>query len=255
MFSLKKIQAGAAATALSSSLLASCAHSPANLLTDFNGTPEALPTHDIVLTGRIDPESEREIIGQLNEIDTNSHVRLVLRDSPGGIIESGLNIYRALRDFKKVDTVCDGHIASMAALLFAMNEKGARIATENCTDLMFHSAFWMLTDPVVKSYHVNALYKANEIREEIITKALNRATGLREENIAALFTRSDGNCYLLPRQAAQLGIVTHFSTQAQMTARAPSHDYIQPDNIYQMCKTNAPSQIDSTELSPRQFGL
>lgn len=64
----------------------------------------------------------------LNSIDKNKDIRLYI-NSPGGYIYAGMGIYDTMNFIpNKVQTICTGLAASMAAVLLAGGEKGMRAA-------------------------------------------------------------------------------------------------------------------------------
>lgn len=225
----------------------------------FIGHSAPVPMTQITLTGKINKDKADTIIAQLDRIPDNEGVRFIIDDSPGGDVTAGLAIYNSLRKHKRVDTVCKNEIASMAALLFSMNEKGARIADAQCKSIMLHNIYYYI--PSIE----NAAITVNDINfwskdilqsDTIIGKALERSTGMKPDVISA-FLHGIGDCTITPVQAADFGIVTKFSTSATLT-QAKSRSNLTPDYVYSTCKTMAPSMYDelpATPFKPQDFGL
>ena len=93
----------------------------------------------IILTGEINDQMAETIIAELLYLDSisNSDICIYI-NSPGGSITSGLAIYDTIHYIKsKVNTLCLGMAASMAAFLLSSGTKGKRYALPN-SEIMIH---------------------------------------------------------------------------------------------------------------------
>lgn len=93
----------------------------------------------IFLTGEIDAAYANSIVSQLLflEEDSDKPVDLYI-NSPGGEVNAGLLIYDALQASKlKINIICMGYAASMAAIILAGGQKGRRYIMEH-SKVMIH---------------------------------------------------------------------------------------------------------------------
>ncbi len=95
----------------------------------------------IILTGEINDQMAETIIAELLYLDSISNADICIYiNSPGGSITSGLAIYDTIHYIKsKVNTLCLGMAASMAAFLLA-SATGKRMALPN-SEIMIHQPY------------------------------------------------------------------------------------------------------------------
>merc|ERR1719323_2164656 len=93
-----------------------------------------------MLMGPIDSSSAKEVIAQflyLERQDPGQPITLMI-NSGGGKVAAGIAILDVMRELHSpVRTLCLGRCSSMAAVLLAAGEKGARWAAPNCR-IMIH---------------------------------------------------------------------------------------------------------------------
>lgn len=230
-------------------LLASCS-SQSLLKTDSLIAPAPVPMTDVLLTGQITGDSADKVLADIAAVPKHHGVRLILKDSPGGLVDAGLEIYHAVRQHPKVETVCKGDISSMAAFLFAMNEKGDRVADADCGKIMFHNISVHLSQGVATLDQITNMNNNFQTNRNIIIHSIARATGMKADTVNA-FTASLEDCFLSPQQAAGFGIVNKFSTSARLTVQTTS---LKPMDVYAACHTK-PYEVVPAAFHPKEFGL
>lgn len=98
-----------------------------------HGTREVLLTtrhlmnRNIFLTGEINSEMANDFVSQMLYLEQENEPITIYINSPGGEVNAGLIIYDAIQGTNlKVNMVCTGLAASMAAIIFAGGQEGRR---------------------------------------------------------------------------------------------------------------------------------
>lgn len=110
-----------------------------------NGTREVslstrhLMNRRIFLTGEINSELADAFLSQLLYLQEDSEESVTIYiNSPGGEVNAGLMIYDAIQASPlKINMVCSGMAASMAAIIFAGGQKGRRFILKH-SKVMIH---------------------------------------------------------------------------------------------------------------------
>ena len=93
----------------------------------------------LFLTGTIDSEMANAFLMQLIYLKQEADLPVTIYiNSPGGEVNAGLMIYDALQGCRlKIDMICTGMAASMAAILLASGQKGRRFILKH-SKVMIH---------------------------------------------------------------------------------------------------------------------
>ena len=90
-------------------------------------TTRHLMNRTIFLNGSIDSDMANDFLSQLLYLEESDGPVTLYIDSPGGEVNAGLMIYDAIQGSGlKINMVCTGMAASMAAIIFAGGQKGRR---------------------------------------------------------------------------------------------------------------------------------
>ena len=90
-------------------------------------TTRHLINRNIFLNGTIDSEMANDFLSELLYLEENDEPVTLYINSPGGEVDAGLMIYDAIQGSGlKINMVCTGLAASMAAIIFAGGQTGRR---------------------------------------------------------------------------------------------------------------------------------
>ena len=90
-------------------------------------TTRHLMNRRIFLNGSIDADMANDFLSELLFLEESDEPVTMYIDSPGGEVNAGLMIYDAIQGSSlKINMICTGMAASMAAIIFASGEKGRR---------------------------------------------------------------------------------------------------------------------------------
>lgn len=111
----------------------------------INGTREVtletrhLMNRNIFLTGMIDAESADAFLSQFLYLEQEPEKPVnIYINSPGGEVDAGLMIYDVIQQSSlKINMICTGMAASMAAIILAGGQKGSRLIL-NHSKVMIH---------------------------------------------------------------------------------------------------------------------
>lgn len=158
----------------------------------------------IRLSGEVAEENTRQAIDKIRELnkkDPNREITLLI-NSPGGSVTHGLALYDVMQSVKNdVRTVCEGHAASMAAVLLAAGTPGKRMAYEHC-EIMIHE---ISGETKGKNNAMRTDMEDYDRSNEKIIAILNARTGLEKRVLRSLMTQ-DINVKDTD-EAARLGLI------------------------------------------------
>lgn len=163
-----------------------------------------LKNRRIFLWSAIDDKLARDVVSRLMFLDTQSHEDIVLLiNSPGGVISSGLAILDCMEAIKsKVVTVVMGQAASMAAVIQACGAPGKRYAWKR-SRIMIHQP---LISGTMYGPASDIQIQAQEmlrIRQEL-NELLALATGKTVEQIEA---DTDRDNFMTSTEALAYGMI------------------------------------------------
>ncbi len=174
-----------------------------------NGTREVnLSTHllksgQLFLNGSIDSETASLFLAELLYLETAGYSDVtVYINSPGGEVNAGLMIYDAIQGSKlKIDLVCTGMAASMAAVILCGGKKGNRY-------ILPHSKV-MIHEPLIRDGLGGSATSIMHISESIsetknlLSEIMSKHTGntVEEINKAIAFDN-----YMDAKMAIEFGI-------------------------------------------------
>lgn len=152
----------------------------------------------------IDDNVANLVIAQMLFLEAEDHEKDISLyiNSPGGIVSSGLAIYDTMQYIKpKVNTICMGMAASIAALLLAAGEKGKRFTLPHSRIMIHqpevHGLSGQATDIEI---HAREIVK---LKEQLIT-IMAKHTGQPVEKITK---DSDRNFFMSANEAKEYGII------------------------------------------------
>lgn len=157
----------------------------------------------IFISGEINTEMANLVIAQLlfleaknNEKDISLYI-----NSPGGEVDAGLAIYDTMNFIKsKVNVICVGMAASMAAVLLSSGEKGKRFALPH-SRIMIHQplggAQGQASDIKIQAEQILKI-------KDVINDILSKNTGKPIEQIEKDTNR---DYYLTPEEAVKYGLI------------------------------------------------
>lgn len=157
----------------------------------------------IFISGEINTEMANLVIAQLLFLEAkNSEKDISLYiNSPGGEVDAGLAIYDTMNFIKsKVNVICVGMAASMAAVLLSSGEKGKRYALPH-SRIMIHQplggAQGQASDIKIQAEQILKI-------KDVINKILSDNTGKPIEQIEKDTNR---DYYLTPEEAVSYGLI------------------------------------------------
>ena len=157
----------------------------------------------VFLSGPVDDHLANTVIAQMlflaNE-DPKKSIKLYI-NSPGGSVSAGMAIHDTMNFVSpKVETVCVGMAASIAAFLLASGEKGGRHALPN-SEVLIHQvmggAEGQASDIEIAAKHIiKTKAKINKILSELTGQPLKKV----EKD-------SDRDYWMSPEEAKEYGII------------------------------------------------
>ena len=157
----------------------------------------------IFISGEINTEMANLVIAQLlfleaknNEKDISLYI-----NSPGGEVDAGLAIYDTMNFIKsKVNVICVGMAASMAAVLLSSGEKGKRFALPH-SRIMIHQplggAQGQASDIKIQAEQILKI-------KDVINDILSKNTG---KPINEIERDTNRDYYLTPEEAVKYGLI------------------------------------------------
>lgn len=122
-------------------------------------------------------------------------------NSPGGVVSAGLAIYDTMQYVKsKVNTICFGQAASMAAVILASGEKGKRYCLPNSRVLIHQplgGAEGQATDIAIQAKEILKI-------KDALNLILSNHTG---KNISKIKNDTERDFYMDAKQAKEYGII------------------------------------------------
>lgn len=165
----------------------------------------------IFLSGEINTDTANLIIAQLLflEAKNNSKDISLYINSPGGEVDAGLAIYDTMNFIKsKVNVICVGMAASMAAVLLSSGEKGKRYALPH-SRIMIHQplggAQGQASDIKIQAEQILKI-------KDVINKILSKNTGKSLEEIERDTNR---DYYLTAEEALKYGLIDEILTNKE----------------------------------------
>ena len=157
----------------------------------------------IFISGEINTETANLVIAQLLFLEaknSNKDISLYI-NSPGGEVDAGLAIYDTMNFIKsKVNVICVGMAASMAAVLLSSGEKGKRFALPH-SRIMIHQplggAQGQASDIKIQAEQILKI-------KDVINGILSKNTGKPIEQIEKDTNR---DYYLTPEEAKAYGLI------------------------------------------------
>lgn len=157
----------------------------------------------IFISGEINTDVANLVIAQLLFLEAknnNKDISLYI-NSPGGEVDAGLAIYDTMNFIKsKVNVICVGLAASMAAVLLSSGEKGKRYALPH-SRIMIHQplggAQGQASDIKIQAEQILKI-------RDIINGILSKNTGKSLEEIEKDTNR---DYYLTPEEALKYGLI------------------------------------------------
>ncbi len=122
-------------------------------------------------------------------------------NSPGGTVTSGLAILDTMRFVKpRVETICIGQAASMAAILLAAGQKGKRSSLPNAR-IMIHQPMGGVEGQASDiDIHAREIIKTKEKLNQILSE-------LTEQPIKRIAKDTDRNFFMNAGEACEYGII------------------------------------------------
>ncbi|KAL0265446.1 UNVERIFIED_CONTAM: hypothetical protein PYX00_011055 [Menopon gallinae] len=163
----------------------------------------SLKTRSILLTGEVKQDSPAKIVSQLlllESADAKAPIYLFI-DSPGGLVDSGLAIYNAVRFVScPVYTIGLGLVASIAATIFLAVPLSQRVALPY-TRYLLHQPLGGVQG-VVTDIEIHA--KEMERTKIQLAQLISQATG---KDLAEVIQHTDRDYWLSAQEAQDYGLV------------------------------------------------
>ena len=163
----------------------------------------------IFISGEINTELANQVIAQLLFLESKNNTKDISLyiNSPGGEVDAGLAIYDTMNFIKsKVNVICVGMAASMAAVLLSSGEKGKRYALPH-SRIMIHQplggAQGQASDIKIQAEQILRI-------KDIINEILSKNTGKSIEQIEKDTNR---DYYLTPKEALEYGLIDEILTE------------------------------------------
>ena len=157
----------------------------------------------IFISGEINTEMANMVIAQLLFLEAKNNTKDISLyiNSPGGEVDAGLAIYDTMNFIKsKVNVICVGMAASMAALLLSSGEKGKRFALPH-SRIMIHQplggAQGQASDIKIQAEQILKI-------RDVLNGILSKNTGKSIEDIEK---DTDRDNYLTPEEAVEYGLI------------------------------------------------
>lgn len=171
----------------------------------------------IFLTGEINGETANDFLSQILYLQQEKEKPVtVYINSPGGEVNAGLMIYDAIQGSSlKINMICTGMAASMAAVLLAGGQKGRRMILRH-SKVMIHEP--LLADGVGGSAtSIRNISESILETRDIVNGILSEHTGktVREINKATAFDN-----YMSAEEAVAFGICDAVTEKITMSEEA-----------------------------------
>ncbi len=157
----------------------------------------------IFISGEINTDMANLVIAQLLFLEAKNNTKDISLyiNSPGGEVDAGLAIYDTMNFIKsKVNVICVGMAASMAAVLLSSGEKGKRYALPH-SRIMIHQplggAQGQASDIKIQAEQILKI-------KDVINNILSKNTGKPIEQIEKDTNR---DYYLTPEEALAYGLI------------------------------------------------
>lgn len=157
----------------------------------------------IFISGEINTDMANLVIAQLLFLEAKNNTKDISLyiNSPGGEVDAGLAIYDTMNFIKsKVNVICVGMAASMAAVLLSSGEKGKRYALPH-SRIMIHQplggAQGQASDIKIQAEQILKI-------KDVINGILSKNTGKPIEQIEKDTNR---DYYLTPEEALAYGLI------------------------------------------------
>lgn len=156
----------------------------------FLGTPIVDEVANVVIAQLLFLEAE----------DPEKDIHIYI-NSPGGDVNAGLGVYDAIQYVSpKVETICMGQAASMAALLLAAGEKGQRFALPH-SRIMIHQPLGGVTGQAADiQIHAEEILTIRNEMNEILAKHTGRDAAEVERN-------TERDRFMSAEEALEYGII------------------------------------------------
>lgn len=165
----------------------------------------------IFLSGEINTDTANLIIAQLLFLEAKNNFKDISLyiNSPGGEVDAGLAIYDTMNFIKsKVNVICVGMAASMAAVLLSSGEKGKRYALPH-SRIMIHQplggAQGQASDIKIQAEQILKI-------KDVINEILSKNTGKSLEEIERDTNR---DYYLTAEEALKYGLIDEILTNKE----------------------------------------
>ena len=161
----------------------------------------------IFLSGDINSDMANDFLSELLFLEQDNDPITIYINSPGGEVNAGLMIYDAIQGSNlKIDMICTGRAASMAAVILAAGQKGRRY--------IFPHSKVMIHEPLIANGVGGSATSIKNISEsiletkEIVNGILAKHTGksIEEINEATGFDN-----YMDAKEAIKFGICDHIT--------------------------------------------
>ncbi|MEJ1159338.1 ATP-dependent Clp protease proteolytic subunit [Prosthecomicrobium sp. N25] len=171
----------------------------------------------IFITGPIEDYMATLVCAQLLFLEAenpNKEIAMYI-NSPGGLVTAGLAIYDTMQFIKpQVSTLCIGQAASMASLLLAAGEKGARFALPNARIMLHQPSAGFRGQAVDIQLHAQEILALKKRLNEIYGKH----TG---QDPATVETALERDNFMTPDRAKEFGLIDGvISSRAALEASA-----------------------------------
>jgi ATP-dependent Clp protease protease subunit len=167
----------------------------------FLGTPIVDEVANVVIAQLLFLEAE----------DPEKDIHIYI-NSPGGDVNAGLGVYDAIQYVSpKVETICMGQAASMAALLLAAGEKGQRFALPH-SRIMIHQPLGGVTGQAADiQIHAEEILTIRNEMNEILAKHTGRDAAEVERN-------TERDRFMSAEEALEYGIIDRIMERHKLRA-------------------------------------
>ena len=166
----------------------------------------------IFISGEINTDMANLVIAQLLFLEAKNNTKDISLyiNSPGGEVDAGLAIYDTMNFIKsKVNVICVGMAASMAAVLLSSGEKGKRFALPH-SRIMIHQplggAQGQATDIELEAKEILRM-------KEMLTGILAKNSG---QDIERLKQDCERDYYMSAAQAVEYGLIDKVITSEDL---------------------------------------
>lgn len=161
----------------------------------------------IFMSGDINSDMANDFLSQLLFLEQDNDPITIYINSPGGEVNAGLMIYDAIQGSNlKIDMICTGRAASMAAVILAAGQKGRRY--------IFPHSKVMIHEPLIANGVGGSATSIKNISEsiletkEIVNGILAKHTG---KSIEEIDKATGFDNYMDAKEAIKFGICDHIT--------------------------------------------